>query len=138
MRMAYFSLNKMHKYIRVHKDKLPRSSCSEVVYKVSCNDCEASYVGQTGRQVHTRIAEHRNNFKKTSTELSVLSEHRLQFNHDFDWENIKILDHESFLNKRLISEMIFIKRQKESLNLQTDTERLPMYYVNVIDRLKKI
>ena len=38
--------------------------------------------------------------------------------HDFDWNNIQILDEESCHNKRLISEMLNIKKQKNSLNLQ--------------------
>lgn len=38
--------------------------------------------------------------------------HRLEFSNDFDWENIKILDEEENLHKRLTSEMIFIKKQK--------------------------
>jgi len=41
--------------------------------------------------------------------------------HQFDWENVKILDEEMNYNKRLISEMIFIKRQKHGLNAQMDT-----------------
>jgi len=36
--------------------------------------------------------------------------------HEFDWDNVKILDKEMNYNKRLISEMIFIKKQKHDLN----------------------
>jgi len=32
------------------------------VYKINCNDCSASYVGQTKRQLGTRINEHRNKY----------------------------------------------------------------------------
>ncbi|KYQ51267.1 hypothetical protein ALC60_09630, partial [Trachymyrmex zeteki] len=38
--------------------------------------------------------------------------HRVEWNHDFDWENIQILDHERMLNKRLISEKAHILMQK--------------------------
>ena len=40
-----------------------------VVYKVNCNDCSASYIGQTGRQVKDRMDEHKRdveNCKRTS------------------------------------------------------------------------
>jgi len=43
-------------------------------------------------------------------------EYRLE-QHDFDWDNVKMLDQEKILNKRLISEMIFIHKQKNSLNI---------------------
>lgn len=39
----------------------------------------------------------------------------------------KILDEEKILNKRLISEMIHIKKQKYGLNLQNDTSLDPLY-----------
>jgi len=45
-------------------------------------------------------------------------EHRIH--QYFDWENIKILDEEKILNKRLILEAIHVKQQKQSLNLQND------------------
>ena len=52
----------------------------------------------------------------------MITEHRLQAQHDFDWNNIKVLDEEPCYNKQLISEMINIKKQVNNLNLQTDTE----------------
>jgi len=48
----------------------------------------------------------------------------LQHEHDFDWNNTEILDEEEVYNKRLISEMLNIKKQKNSLNLQINTESL--------------
>jgi len=59
---------------------------------------------------------------------SVITEHRLQFNHDFDWEGVEILDVERNFNKRLISEMINVKCQKNGINLQTDIEALDRVY----------
>jgi len=52
---------------------------------------------------------------------SVITKHRREQAHDFDWDNVKILDQKKILNKRLISEMIFIRKQKNSLNIQSDT-----------------
>jgi len=56
--------------------------------------------------------------------LSVISEHRLQSEHDFDWSNTKILDNERYIGKRLMSEMLNIKMQENGLNLKSDTEFL--------------
>ena len=124
--------------IKTHKDKLPHVSHSNVVYKINYNDCNASYVGQTGRQLNTRIKEHKNHINRNSTVKSVITEHKINFQHDFDWDNIEILDHEPFYHKRLVSEMLHIKRQKNSINLQTDTEGLHQSYNIAIDRLSKI
>lgn len=99
---------------------------------ISCRDCEKTYVGQTKRQLNTRIKEHKNDIKK-SCSPSVISKHKLDFSHDFDWDNVRILDGEPSYGKRLISEMVFIKRQRAGLNNQNDTERLPDSYLPIIN-----
>jgi len=59
----------------------------------------------------------------------------LEKDHDFDWDNPKILDKEKFYFKRLVSEMINIKSQKKALNIQSDTENLPTTYVEILNKL---
>jgi len=48
----------------------------------------------------------------------------LEFDFEFDWDNPEILDREKYYYRRLISEMINIKLQKNALNMQSDTELL--------------
>jgi len=59
---------------------------------------------------------------------SVISEHILNCNHRFDWEKIEILDTESNYNKRLVSEILHIKKQKNGINSPKDTEFLEVSY----------
>ncbi|EFN67139.1 hypothetical protein EAG_14324, partial [Camponotus floridanus] len=54
-----------------------------------------------------------------SANLTVVSEHRLA-GHEFDWQNISILDNEPHYIKRLISEMLHIKKQAHSINIKDD------------------
>jgi len=112
VKISYFSLNKMRNYIKTHKDVRPKTTHSNVVYKINCNNCDASYVGQTSRQLHTRMSEHKKHIRRNTTSRSVITDHRLDLNHDFNWNDVEILDNEPYLNKRLISEMLFIKWQK--------------------------
>jgi len=109
-----------------------------VVYKVSCNDCDASYVGQTSRQLKKRISKHRNHIRRNTSQLSVLTNHRLEFGHNFNWEEPEIWDRESSLGKRLVAEMLFIKRQRNSLNLQSDMEGLHHVFATIIDKLSRV
>ncbi|KAL6417635.1 hypothetical protein ACFW04_012605 [Cataglyphis niger] len=138
VRFSYFSLNKLHHFIKVHKDQVPKASSSNIIYKINCDNCDASYVGQTGRQLQTRIKEHRNHIRRNTSSHSVITDHRLQHNHEFKWNDVKILDTEPIYNKRLISKILFIKRQNNSLNLQTDTECFHEAYVNTINKLPKV
>jgi len=134
VRMAYSGLNKIRRFVHPHKDLLPNISRMNVVYRINCRDCDASYVGQTGRRLKTRLTEHCNHIKRNSVQNSVITDHRLQ-NHGFKWDEVEVLDNEPVLGKRLMSEMIFIKRQINGLNKQQDTENLNVAYQQIIENM---
>lgn len=70
-----------------------------------------------------------------SVKHSVISEHIVKEKHSFDWEGTKILDFETNYHKRLISEMLHIKEQKEGLNSNKDTELLNDAYFDILEEL---
>jgi len=131
-KLAFSCYKKLNNFIKVHKDPLPLALRSNVVYKIHCSNCESTYVGQTKKTLCTRINEHRCHIRRNSTQPSVITDHRLTTNHDFDWEGVKIVDTETNYTKRLISEMIHIKKQKSSLNSQSDTDLLNPIYNDII------
>jgi len=135
LKLAYQSLNKLNKFIKVHKDPISNSHKKNVVYKISCNDCDASYVGQTGRLLKTRISEHQNHIRRNTSTISVITNHRMHLNHEFDWNSVEILDVERIYHKRSISEMLHIKCQSNGLNLQTDTDSLDHGYSLIFNHL---
>ncbi|XP_011701227.1 PREDICTED: uncharacterized protein LOC105457947 [Wasmannia auropunctata] len=132
---AFFSTNKLNNIIRTHKESLPCKNKKNVVYRVPCRDYDAAYVGQTKRQLKIRISEHRNDINHKNPH-SVITEHRLHLGHKIDWEKVEVLDTERFFNRRLVSEMLHITLQNESLNLQTDTEFLH-HNLPKIDKMMK-
>ncbi|KYN18099.1 hypothetical protein ALC57_09607 [Trachymyrmex cornetzi] len=52
-----------------------------------------------------------------------------------DWNNVNILDCDNFYPKRLISEILCIKTQRNRLNLQTDTKSLDQSYADILHKL---
>jgi len=114
-------LNKLNKFAKTHKDREPRSFNNNVIYKIFCKNCDATYVGKTKKQLKIRLKEHKNNIRPDHSKHSVVSEHIINFNHNFDWENVQIFDHEHNYHKRMISKMIHIKEQNKGLNcMNTD------------------
>jgi len=91
----------------VYKDSLPILSHCNIIYKINCLHCEASYVRQTRRLLKNRIDEHKDYKKAYDTNIC---NYRTLFRtrSDFDWDNVKILDEEVHLNKYLIFK-IYIK-----------------------------
>ena len=116
-RTAFFSLNKLNKFVKIYKDLMLKKQKRNVVYKINCNS-DASYVDQMKRKLIIRVTEHKLNLCKGPN--SVNTEHALHHSHKIDWKNTKIK--ERYFNKRLISEIINIniKRQTNGLNFQKD------------------
>lgn len=86
--------NKLGTVIKAQKDILLKLYNRNIIYKISCKDYEVSYVGQTDRQVKMRISEYKNYIKRSTNTQSVITEHRITEGHEFDWDNISILDKE--------------------------------------------
>jgi len=105
LKLAYHNLNKLSKFIKVHKDPLSNLQKKNVVYKICCNDCDASYVAQTEKLLKTRISKYRNHIRNSPT-ASIITNHVMHHNHDLDWNNVETLDVEKYYHKRLVSEML--------------------------------
>jgi len=133
--IAYSVPNTLNSFIKRGKDKIDRMAQNDCVYKISCSGCDMCYVGQTKRQLGTRLKEHMSDIKKKNGLLSVVSNHRLDCNHEMNWLETAILDVESSYVKRMVSEMIYIKRQCNGLNKQSDTDLLSIAYLPIIDSL---
>jgi len=93
-KLAFFSLDRLERIITAQKDTLPTKCNKNVVYILSCKDCDATYVGHTKRKFNTRVTKHKNDINKKTGKHSVITEHRLDKNHEFDWDNLEILDKE--------------------------------------------
>ena len=75
------------------------------------NDCNAIYIGQTGRSFNTRIKEHIACWRNQKTEVSNFSDHLLNNNHSFNPKsNIKILHTNSKSKKLNTLENLEIKK----------------------------
>ncbi|KYN11963.1 hypothetical protein ALC57_15856 [Trachymyrmex cornetzi] len=111
------------KVLRYILEFLRDLSLCKLNYKIQCRDCDAIYVGQTRRLLKTRTKEHRNHINRKTSNESMITQHTqshnmLEHSHDFEWEDIKILNIERKLSKRLISKILHVQLQSNSLNLQ--------------------
>ncbi|KYQ53378.1 hypothetical protein ALC60_00005, partial [Trachymyrmex zeteki] len=55
---------KLNKIIIIGKNHLEKMHRSQLIYKINCLDCETTYVGQTKKQLQTRIKKHCNEINK--------------------------------------------------------------------------
>ena len=120
--------NKLRELLIAPKDKVAKNDQCGVVYKVSCNDCEASYVGETGRSLGTRMSEHRH-------ENSAVQTHANTTGHEIRPDKAKILDKESNWYTRGVREAIHIKVHRSSLNRDVGRYQLPTVYSSLLGQL---
>ena len=57
----------LSRLFRKHKDAINFEQKNALVYQISCRDCNAVYVGETGRSVGTRKREHADAVKTFNT-----------------------------------------------------------------------
>ena len=83
------------------RDKMPDSIQSSVIYKYTCNRCNAVYIGKTSRHLSTRIAEYmgisfRTGLTLTSPPFSQIRNHvseeqETHHNYNINKEQFKII-----------------------------------------------
>lgn len=62
-----------------NRDKIDKTG----VYKLTCNDCECLYIGQTSRSFSTRFKEHLPKPTSTSDHKSAFANHLIDSNHTY-------------------------------------------------------
>ena len=119
----------------MEKTKKNKLENQNVVYKIDCHNCSATYIGQTSQLLKTRTSQHKNNVRNLDKK-SALANHVLDTGHTIDFTNIKILDVEPREKIRKFSEMLNIHSHKNTLNRTDDTQLLKNTYKSFIDNIK--
>ena len=115
---------------RKPKDAINFEQKRGLVYRISCWDCNAVYVGETGRGVGTRKREHTDVVKTFNTKKSAVSQHVIDFDHKIDWDNVKILKSESHAYRRRVAESFLINQKACLCNVinRNDGANFPAVY----------
>ena len=121
--------NKLSKYIIKGKDPIPKMENVNSIYNFKCNICEASYTGKTKRALYHRIGEHQKDIYNNREK--VVPNHCIN-GHGFNLNKVSILDRETNLYKRRISENLHIIVNKFSINDQKDTRFLNSNFKNLM------
>lgn len=131
-KVAYYNLKSNKRFFGNVKDRAPPKDQSNLVYEIDCQ-CGKTYIGQTMQKLNTRLQQHRNGTGKTG-----LTAHIKETGHTMDFDNVKILDKEPILQKRMFLEFAHItaRDQNKILNLITDYNEGSTIYSNAIQKFK--
>lgn len=113
------------------KSKRKIGDKTNVIYHFQCEHCGLSYVGQTKNRLHERLCQHSRDIQFTAnTDKSgktAVVHHFEQTGHTPNLKDVRILDVESRLSKRLTLEGLHIYTQP-TYNLRCDTDNISSSY----------
>lgn len=124
---------KLRNMLSKPKDPIPPDSRSGVVYRLQCRDCDAVYIGETGRKCCTRFKEHKRDVDhathatRSKTELV---DHCWTTGHTFDFDNPKTLAREQRWGPRKLLESWHIRGDPLTCNVNRGP--LPEIYADLL------
>ena len=112
------------------KDKEQPYDRQGAVYKINCADCQATYIGGTGRNLNMRLTEHKRS-TKNGDKTNNIAEHHRQTKHNIDWDSAQCLTYSTNYIQRITLESWYT-----NLNLQQNTlnrsQQLPAPYKRIM------
>ena len=96
------------------KDRDEPNNRQGAVYKIKCSDCQASYIGETGRNLNTRLTEHKRATANGDANNHIAVHHQLT-NHDIDWDSALCLTYSTNYFQRLTLESWYTNLEQTPL-----------------------
>lgn len=112
------------------KDKIPTLYHNNVLYELSCCNCQGCYKGQTSKWLKQRITQRKSDYRLGTNTCAVVK-HYQRTGHNCDYENLKIFTQENHYKSRLLLEMYHIN--KNTTNYKSDPSQLTNVYCNVLN-----
>ena len=102
IKTAFRSSSTLRNLLTHVKAPTPPEEQKCVVYRVPC-ECGSVYVGETGRQMKTRIEEHKRAVMKADPN-NAIAEHVCSTGHQIQWDETTSIDHDGDWFRRRIKE----------------------------------
>ena len=114
------------------KDKDKPEDRQGEVYKIKCCDFQASYIGESCRNLSMRLTEHKRATRNGDVNNHI-AEHHLQTKHQIDWDSATCITYSTDYYQRLTLESWFTNLEQTPLN---HSQQLPALY-KLIDKIKQ-
>ena len=124
-----------YNYITTLADKTLKTGTNPTTdYKIKCYDCQASYIGETGRNLNTRLTEHKRATRNGDANNHIALHHQLT-NHNIDWDTAQCLTYSTNYFQRLTLESWYTNLEQTPLNR---CQPLPASYKRFIHDVNEI
>ena len=128
IRVAHKPTTTLRQLLTNVKDKDEPNNKQGAVYKIKCSDCQASYIGETGRNLNTRLTEHKRATRNGDANNHIAVHHQLT-NHNIDWDSAQCLPYSTNYFQPLNLESWYTNLEQTPLNR---CQQLPAPYKGLI------
>ncbi|CAH8523810.1 unnamed protein product [Heterobilharzia americana] len=97
--VAHEPTNSLQTLLCRPKDATSKEDKPNIIYKINRNNCGQHYIGQSGHPLRLRLHEHQSAIKRHDIS-SLISMHVDNYGHEFNFDNVEILDRGNTKNVR--------------------------------------
>ena len=116
IRSTFYTENTLCKLLCKPKDRVATEDKNKIVYEIDCSKCEAVYFGESKRSLKLRSDEHKRSVSNCDYDKNEIAKHCWEANHNFNWDQKKVIDRESRLIPRKIKETIHSLKNPNHIN----------------------
>ena len=130
IRVAHKPMFTLRRLLTNVKDRDEPKDRPGAVYKIKCSDCQATHIGETGRNLTTRLNEHKRATKKGDLNNKI-DERHLKARHTIDWDSATCVTYSTDYYQRIKLESWFTNLEQTAL---TRCQPPPAPYKRLLNR----
>ena len=116
IRSTFYTENTLRKLLCKPKDQVATEDKNNIVYEFDCSNCEVVYFGESKRSLKSRPDEHKRYVWNCDCDKNEIAKHCGEADHNFSWDQKKVVDRESRLIPRKIDETIHSLKNPNHIN----------------------
>ena len=103
---TFYMENTLGKFVCRPKDWVATENEHNIVYGNDCSNCEAVYFSESKQSLKSCLGEQKRSVRNCHCDKSEIAKHCWEANHNFSWDQKKVVDRESRWIPRKMKEII--------------------------------
>ena len=116
IKMTFYTEMTLHKLLCKPKDRVATEDKNNIVYEIDCSNCQAVYFGESKRSLKSRSDEHKRSVRNCNCDKNETAKHCWEADHNFNWDQKKVIDRDSRLIPRKIKKTIHSLKNPNHIN----------------------
>ena len=98
------------------KDPVATEDKTKIVYQIDCSSCETVYLSESNRPLKAQSEDCKRSVRNCNCDKNEIAKHCWEADHNFNWDQKKVIDRESKLIFREIKETIHSLKNPNHIN----------------------